>query len=170
MKPQLLLILMLALFALPTSAGTPKAHLVKVAFLYNFTKFVEWPNEGRDLTICVDASQEFMEAAKAIEKRSGSRQRFNVLLKPKDLSHCHIIYMPSVRLSAEALVNKHGQKIPALTVGDSEEFVSGQGGMVGFVLINNKIKLVINLAAVQRSGLQMSSQLLEVAHKVIQGK
>lgn len=166
------LLLMSVLWAaLPyvANAGSKKENLVKVAFLYNFTKFMEWPQPTNNLKICINASGEFISASKAIEKRSNSRKTYSVLPNPSQLAMCHMVYLDSsTALPQRGIVDEQGRLLPVLTVGIGEEFAK-QGGMIAFVLIENKVKLIINLQAVQKSGLRISSQLLEVAHKVIQG-
>jgi hypothetical protein len=52
-----------------------------------------------------------------------------------------------------------------LVVGESEEFIE-QGGMIGFVNKQGKIKLQINLKTIKQSGLKVSAKLLEVAELV----
>lgn len=169
--PLLAAALFSVLLCLPSAnAASKKEHFVKVAFLYNFTKFLEWPQVSNSLRICVNGSADFMEAARAIEKRSTQSKQYNVIFKPRDYSVCHIVYYEEPgAFKPNMLVDVNGQKISALTVGNSEDFIT-QGGMISFVLVDNKIKLIVNLKEVQKAGLQMSSQLLEVAHKVIQGE
>jgi hypothetical protein len=52
-----------------------------------------------------------------------------------------------------------------LVVGESGDFIS-QGGMIGFVNKQGKIKLQINLKTIKQSGLKISAKLLEVADVV----
>ena len=54
---------------------------------------------------------------------------------------------------------------PVLTVSELPGFAK-HGGMVGFVIDRGKVRLEVNLAAVRRSRLRMSSKLLEVASEV----
>jgi hypothetical protein len=56
-----------------------------------------------------------------------------------------------------------------LTVGESENFVQ-QGGMIGFLLEENKIRFEINLEAAEHAKLRMSSRLLTLAKTVIGGR
>ena len=52
-----------------------------------------------------------------------------------------------------------------LVVGESGEFID-QGGMIGFINKQGKIKLQINLKTINQSGLKVSAKLLEVADVV----
>jgi hypothetical protein len=49
-----------------------------------------------------------------------------------------------------------------LTVSDMPAFTR-RGGMIQFVLEGNRVRFEINLAAAQRAGLTLSSELLKVA-------
>ena len=52
-----------------------------------------------------------------------------------------------------------------LTVGEGAEFLR-QGGMVAFVVENRRVRFDINLTAAAKSGLRISSKLLNVARSV----
>ncbi len=55
--------------------------------------------------------------------------------------------------------------LPVLTVGDGSRFLK-QGGAIGFLLENNRVRFDISINALQRSGLTASSKLLRVARSV----
>jgi hypothetical protein len=52
-----------------------------------------------------------------------------------------------------------------LTVSDIPSFTNS-GGMIGFELIDNRVRFDVNLAAAEKAGLTLSSQLLKVATDV----
>jgi hypothetical protein len=56
-------------------------------------------------------------------------------------------------------------KEAVLTVSDMPQF-SQRGGMIQFVLEGKKVRFEVNLTAVQRAGLTLSSELLKVATTV----
>jgi hypothetical protein len=47
-------------------------------------------------------------------------------------------------------------------VGDSDQFSRG-GGVIGFVINNETVRFVINLKAMELSGLKISSRMLSLA-------
>jgi hypothetical protein len=55
---------------------------------------------------------------------------------------------------------------PILTLGDSPGFVQA-GGMIGFVVHENNVRLAVNLHAAHRAGFSISAKLLEVALNII---
>jgi hypothetical protein len=57
------------------------------------------------------------------------------------------------------------QKSAVLTVSDLPGF-TGNGGMIQFMLRENKVRFEVNLTAAEKAGLTLSSQLLKVATDV----
>jgi len=53
-----------------------------------------------------------------------------------------------------------------LTVGETDGFV-GVGGMIGFLLQDNRVRFEINLAAAESARLKIGSRLLMLAQTVV---
>jgi hypothetical protein len=53
-----------------------------------------------------------------------------------------------------------------LTVSDTQEFLDA-GGIVNFIIEDNKVRFDINLTASEKAGLKIRSQLLRLAKKVV---
>jgi hypothetical protein len=78
------------------------------------------------------------------------------------LGKCNAIIVSGQNLS-QALAEIGPLKTrPALTIGDSAGFASA-GGMIGLVNVDRQVRFQINVGAVHRSGLSISSQLLKIA-------
>ncbi len=79
-----------------------------------------------------------------------------------DATHCQVLF---ISVSEEKRFNKimnalHGLNI--LTVSESDRFIDS-GGMINFVLVENRIRFQINNEAAQKAGLKISSKLLSLA-------
>jgi len=145
-------------------------YKVKAGYLYNFTKFVTWPKDDSEtFNICILGQDPFGKLIDPIEKRTAfglpiKLFRFNTLSKSQ---RCHIVFIGSDNnedfLTKGTLVIRDVGK--TLSVGEGEVFAQ-HGGMIGFVNRDGKIKLQINLKALQQSGLAVSAKLLEVAEIV----
>jgi len=149
-----------------------KEYLVKAAFIYNFVKFVEWPGTkaiaGQSrIDICVLGNSEMMTSGNVFQAASTAKltlalvQENNVKAAAE---HCHVLYIDDGAAVEGALRSLKGS--PVLTVGDADGFVD-KGGMVGFVMSDNKIKLEVNTRAVSQAGMRVDAQLLEIALRVI---
>jgi hypothetical protein len=82
------------------------------------------------------------------------------------LKKCHLLFIcPSEKKNINeiiGLVNNQG----VLTVADTQEFLD-IGGIVNFIIEDNKVRFDINLTASEKAGLKIRSQLLRLAKKVI---
>lgn len=152
--------------------------VVKVYYTYNFGKFVDWPASqlaGPTLNLCVLGEDAFGAAAQqALADRSVKGLPLRVmtyqrgLISPDALDQCHILYISqSERSRIGAIVRAVGD-LPILTVSDVERF-SRRGGMITLVRSGSRIRFRINIDAVRRAGLSVSSKLLELAETVVQG-
>ena len=143
---------------------------VKAAFLYNFTKFVEWPPAPPDepFRICALADAAFIAAIdRTIADESIGGRRL-VRVQPQSVEEargCAILYVGNSNSERAARFLGAVRDLPVLTVGEGQMFVK-QGGAIGFLLENNRVRFDISVRAVQRSWLKASSKLLRVARTV----
>ena len=148
---------------------------IKAAFLYNFTKFIEWPRPTsrtpEPFRLCVLADADFTGAVDRIIAGESIEGRPLARIDPQsadDARQCAILYVGRGHSDRGAPLVAAVQQLPVLTVGDAPRFVEG-GGTIGFVLENNRVRFDVSPAAAQRSGLQVSSKLLRVARHVVEG-
>jgi hypothetical protein len=82
------------------------------------------------------------------------------------IKRCHLLFIcPSEKKTANEiidLVKSHG----VLTVSDTQGLLDA-GGIVNFVIEDNKVRFEINLTASEKAGLKIRSQLLRLAKKVV---
>jgi hypothetical protein len=159
-----------------TSGQSPTIgeYQVKAAFLYNFAKFVEWPPIGfRDaaapLQICVLGRDPFGQELRDITNEktvNGRRLEVSDVLDVQQARTCHIVFISSSEKARLKQILDGLQGTDALTVGDTKGFAE-QGGMINFVLENNRVQFEVNSKAAGQAGLKISSKLLSVAKLVI---
>ena len=145
---------------------------VKATFLYNFTKFIEWPlsppSPADPFRLCVVADPEFTRAVDRTIAGESVDGRPLERVEPQsvdDIRGCAILYVGAAQLTREARLLAAARQLPVLTVGEGPQFLR-EGGAIGFVLENNRVRFDISATAVQRSGLKASSKLLRVARSV----
>ncbi len=152
--------------------GVAPEYAVKAAFLFNFTKFVEWPpaayaDERSPLKICVLGDDPFGKALQGVkgEEVGGRRLDLAHLDNDNHLEACHVLFVSRSERDRlpRILADLHGA--PVLTVGDTPGFTD-QGGMINFVLEGSKVRFDINQDAAERAGLKISSRLLALAKHV----
>jgi hypothetical protein len=168
---RLLLALLLAVPGL-LGAQTAPEYDVKAAFLYNFTKFVDWPSDAfpdpGNLKICVLGENPFGGSLQTLAgEQVGNRKltvvRTDSLAKP---AGCQILFISrSERENLNKILTAVGDA-PVLTVADSNGFAD-RGVMINFVLEGSKVRFEINTGAADRAGIKISSKLLQLAKKVV---
>lgn len=156
-----------------TSAQTATEYQVKAAFLYNFAKFVEWPSSSfsspsAPLQICVFGRDPFGEELRNITNEkmvNGHRLEVRRAMDLQQARSCHILFVAFSGASVKSILEGlHGASV--LTVGDSKGFAE-QGGMINFILENDRVKFEVSSKAAEKAGLKISSKLLSLAKSVI---
>jgi len=148
----------------------PGEYELKAAFLFNFVKFVNWPdgtfaNTQSSFIICVLGKDPFGHVLDEALQDKKIDNRNVVLQRVKDSSearHCHAVFVSaseSAHLS-EILEGLRGAKV--LLVGDMAGFAAS-GGMIEFILEENHVRFAINVDAADRAGLKISAKLLALA-------
>jgi uncharacterized protein DUF4154 len=147
---------------------------VKAAFLFNFTKFAEWPAAsappGEPFRICVVADQTFAQSLDAIiqgETAFGRPLVRTTPATPEAARTCQVLYVAADRPRAVRLVDAV-RNAPVLTVSDTPKFLEG-GGAIQFVVDRNRVRFDISPKNAERAGIRLSSKLLRVARTVVDG-
>jgi YfiR/HmsC-like len=157
-----------------TRAQSPQASLendVKAAFLYHFTKYVEWPAPSapdEPFRLCALADTAFIAALDRTIGEEFVDGRRLVRAEPRsvdDARRCAILYVGTGYAAQAAPMLAAIRDLPVLTVGEGAPFLQ-HGGAIGFLLENNRVRFDISVHAIQRSGLKASSKLLRVARTV----
>jgi hypothetical protein len=149
---------------------TSREYQIKAGYLYNFTKFITWPEEiSETFNLCILGDDPFGEIIDPIEQRNVADHPIKVVRLPYSRSHtditkfplCHILYISPSFKETGIYQKLHN----VLTIGETDQFAA-QGGMIGFQKQNDRVTLQINLSALKQSGLKVSAKLLEVSEIV----
>lgn len=148
---------------------TPE-YQVKAAYLYNFTRFINWPassfrTANSPFIIGIIGNDPFgiyIEEIARGEKVDGHPIKVQRYHNLNDVLNCHLLFIrsPATGRSKE-IVALTGRK-SILTVSDDEGFTQA-GGMINFYRENNKIRFEVNIQASKNGDLEFSSKLLGVA-------
>ncbi len=167
-------LVVLLLGRMRAQSPTAGEYQVKAAFLFNFAKFVEWPSSSlpdpsAPLRICILGRDPFGDELRNITKEktvSGRKLQIDQLVDLQQARTCQIVFIASSEKAQLKEILKGLQGANALTVGDTNGFLE-QGGMINFVLENDRVQFEVNCKAAEKSGLKISSKLLNVAKFVI---
>lgn len=155
------------------AAQAPTEFQVKAAYLFNFLKFVEWPDDpapdsrGKWVIGFIGESPIDSELTHLVEGKNvlGHELLVKKFQAADDLRACNILFITDSekrRLPA-ILVALRGSSV--LTVADLDNFV-GSGGMVQFVVEDARVRVAIDVGATSRARLKVSSKLLALAQIV----
>ena len=145
-------------------------YQVKAAFLYNFAKFVHWPQRAfagptAPVTICVFGRNPFgfaLEQTVAGKEFEGRKFLVRSISDTQSACQCHIVFVGGAEKKRFAALLAAVQDSSVLTVGESPGFAA-QGGVVNFTLENGAIHFEVNLEAARHKDLEISAKLLSLA-------
>jgi hypothetical protein len=157
------------------AAQTASDHAVKAAYIYNFAKFVEWPaasfgDASTAMRFCILNDPSFGEELNRIVagKLIASRPVEVVHVQDGGRSrNCQVLYINSVQSRQTRRVIEVLRGASVLTVGESDDFLE-DGGVIDFVLQDDRIHFHINRKSANDAGLRISSRLLAVARRVLE--
>lgn len=147
-----------------------KEAQIMSAFLYNFTKFVEWPPERFSsaaapivLGIFGDSFIEDELAAVVNGRKINGRDLLvRRVVTLAEVTSAHVVFVGATEESRFADIRRGLKDGAVLTVGESAEFLD-DGGAIRFLLEAQRLRFEINISAAQRSHLKISSQLQKLA-------
>lgn len=159
-------------FLLHASTGFAKTEQdIKVAYLFNFMKFIEWPASTYQdsINLCILGDDPVNEKLKQLDGRTIHRLPLDIvyLIKPDQNHSCHVVFVGESEKKFMSKIVEFYSGSPTLTVSSMENFTS-HGGIIGFITLGNIIRFNINLKQAREIQLSISSKLLELANQVDQ--
>jgi YfiR/HmsC-like len=166
--------LLLHVFVALSQAQSATEYQVKAAYLFNFAKFVEWPadafpNADAPLQICVFGRDPFgHDFEQLVIDKTVNGHRIEIA-HPEGVPQaraCQVLFIVSTEKQQVQQILQGVKGAGVLTVGDTEGFAR-MGGMIGFVLDDNRVRFEINMKAAGLAHLKLSARLLTVAKAVL---
>jgi hypothetical protein len=158
--------------ALQLSAQAPAfdEYQIKAAFLYNFAKFVEWPqgtfaSPTDPIGICIvgqnpfGSALEYMVQGKKVGDRAFAVRRFPDTLQA---SQCQILFIGATEWKRTRALLDTVKSTGVLTVGESDDFTA-LGGIINFRLDGPRVRIQVDLQTAEHAKLRISSKLLSLA-------
>ena len=152
-------------------------YRVKLAYLYHFAQFIQWPPEAfhdqaAPLALCVAGQNPFRgEIEQELRGRevNGHPVQIKKLRPDDDPKACHIVFLPASEKKQTEKVLAALKGSSTLTVGETQGFVD-LGGIINLTLDQNKLRFEVNLDAALQTQLKISSKLLALARIVKAGR
>lgn len=163
-------LLVACLLAGAAQAQATPEYRAKAGFLYNFIAFTEWPvRVGSPLPLCVYGASPFGEELAALEGKSVGGRTLTVRnpVGLEQLKACRVVFVADSAIDSLPRILEALRGEPVLTVADSRGALDAGAG-INMLLRQNKIAFEVNLTAVRRAELNLSSKLLKLASEVRQ--
>jgi hypothetical protein len=149
-----------------TAQNAEQEANLKAAFIYNFTKYIDWGNydHGSDFVIGIIGDSPVTESLNEIASQNtvdNKRIAIKTIDNASEIKDCDILFIPKKsRFSLNYLLRKARPGV--LTISEEAGFAK-KGTAFNFVIINNRLKFEANLKAISSAGLKAGSQLLKLA-------
>jgi hypothetical protein len=142
----------------------------KALFMYNFTKYIEWPPSMRsgDFIIGVLGNSPLTPELNNVSKtqRVGNQKITVVTFNSVDqISQCHILYIPASKSSMLPQVNAITAGKNILIVTDKSGLAS-QGAGLNYILDGERLKYEVNKSSIEKRGLAVNSTLISLGVEV----
>jgi hypothetical protein len=153
------------------SAQPVSEYDVEAAYLYNFGKFVQWPDSAKKnptFDICILGDDPFggtLDKLIANDHMGGRPIRKRIIGRSSEASGCAIVYISDSEAGNLHRILAHFAGSGVLLVSNLPDFAQ-QGGMVQFVIEGDRVRFKVNLNPANQSHLVLSSELLKVAVNV----
>jgi hypothetical protein len=142
----------------------------KAAALYQFAHFTTWPPEAfadKESPLIIGVwGREPLETLLDALVRGETSQGRAILVKhcftAADAENTHILFVSRSEMNAFARDTRSMAARPVLTVSDTESFAQ-RGGIVQLEIRDQRIHIVVNLAAAKRANVVLSAKLLKLA-------
>ncbi len=137
---------------------------LEAIYMYNFTKYINWQSQGSAFVIGVlDESSATKELGANLQNKEVKGKPIQVqnISSVTEAKKCQILYLPKSNSGQLQGILEAVRGTDVLVV--AEEDLAAEGASVSFFIDGSKLKFKINKNALDKSGLQASSNLLSLA-------
>jgi len=140
---------------------------VKAAYIFNFSKFVEWPtgNPSLPFVIGIYGDDPF---GSIIDDLTKDKTAFGRVLQvrrikdPADAKQCQIVFVRAAEKAKAVQLLAAVKGYPVLTVGETKEFLQ-MGGMIYLAMDEDRVNLMISGSAAEQVKLKISAKLMSLS-------
>ncbi len=142
---------------------------IKAVFLYNFTRYFEWPNKSGSFIITIvgedNQNQNLIaELNKVAASKMVGNQKIEIkgVREIKEVDHAHILFLHTDKSNhlADAIAKYKGKGTLIIT---EKAGLAKVGAAINFIVEENKQKFELNEASASKAGLKISSALRNLA-------
>jgi hypothetical protein len=135
---------------------------LKAEFLYRFIDYVYWKDYSKDKIFEIAILEESPITGSLFNFPKNKKINIKVYNDLNEINFCNILFVPydsSFRI--ETILSKFSNR-PVLIVTERNGY-GRKGAHMNFIIVGNKLKFEVNLKAINKSGIGVSSFLLQHA-------
>jgi YfiR/HmsC-like len=142
-------------------------YTIHTLYIFNFTKYIEWPTGSKQVKIGVfdnpTAAEELQKMAKAKSTDAAEISIVNTR-NENELSTCQIIFIPENNSAkTAALIQRFGEQ-PILIVTEESDMIE-KGASISFKIADGKLRFQVNEKTIKAKGLKVSRTLVSLSEK-----
>ncbi len=137
----------------------------QAVFIYNFTKYLEWPAAKPPLVIGVMGNSPVLIELEKSAKTKADAFKVVKIATMDEVDKCDMIFLPKEQSRNLSLVAEKTRGKSVLIVTEEAELAS-RGAHISFYVEDDKLRFIINQSATASQDIQVSAKLLAMA-KVI---
>lgn len=159
------------LLTAPGHTAPLEEYTAKAGFIFNFLKFIDWPataflSESDPFQLCVVSPEDVTGSFRSLEKHTAKGRAIKVTaLEPSNSDSadtCNILFFTEAAEHSPDILRRLRSDRPVLIIGETPHFAR-DGGMINFVIVDNRVKFEINIASARARHLNISSKLSSLA-------
>jgi hypothetical protein len=170
--PTGIVFLCIALSSASVSAQSATEDQVKAAYLFNFAKFIEWPDGAfaapdSALNFCTLGRSPVVDELDSVRGKSINRHTIAVrhLRGPEEIQGCHLVFLAASAGKQQQKLVLAAKGSPVLLVAEISGFAQ-EGGTINFYSEAGRLLFEVNIGAAESAHLKISSKLLSLARIV----
>ena len=161
------------LTSLPAHARVEDLAKTETAFIYQFTKYIDWPraitdSQNGDFVISIVGNSPILKPLEELARlKTIKGKKITLQVYPDgtsvEKSNIVIIALPDEPLLQQTLKKTRGTS--ALIISHAPHF-GKKGSMINFFMEQDQLRFEVNLEAIKKEQIEISSQLLNLARLV----
>ena len=167
MKKLVLFVAILVSAASVMAQGEKPMHEIHAQMIYNFIKYIQWPNEaeGGEFVVGVLGDEDMLNTLKGWydgKPKGVKKYLIKKLNNADEAATCSVVYI--AKSKGKELENIKTAIVGKSVLTVSDGFNLGQkGSCINFKIIDGKLKFELNQASLAASSLKVASQLSSMA-------
>ena len=151
--------------SIPQQCEAQAISKYQAVFIYNFTKYLEWPTPKQPLVVGVMGNSSVLLELERSAKAKGNSFKVIKVATMDEVDRCDMIFLPKEQSRNFSLVAEKTRGKSILIVTEDAD-LAPKGAHISFYVENDKLRFIINQEATAARDIRVSSSLLTMA-KVI---